>query len=93
MNARNDPRALARRRILSALDEVIAQFTVQADFLQQRDAAAPIPITDEVVGWVSSIALALARYGEGEYEDAATLADITGLDTEEIGDESGSIVV
>jgi len=75
-----DIRALARRRILAALDEVVAQFTVQADLFQRRDAAASILITGEVVGWVSSIALALTRYSEGEYEDAAALADITGLE-------------
>ena len=33
--------------------------------------SAPIIITSEVVGWVSSIALALVRYGEGEYQTAA----------------------
>jgi len=69
-------RAIARQRILDALDEVVAQFTVQADCFQRRDAIAPVIITDEVAGWVSSIGLALARYGEGEYQTAAVLADI-----------------
>ena len=81
MVTRNDSRILARQRILDALDEVVAQFTVQADCFQRRDATAPILITDEVAGWVSSITLALARYGEGEYQTAAVLADVTGLDT------------
>ena len=66
----------ARQRILDALDEVVAQLTVQADCFQRRDAAAPIIVTSEVVGWVSSIALALVRYGEGEYQTAAALASI-----------------
>ena len=35
-------RALARQRILDALDEVVAQFTVQADCFQSRDVAAPV---------------------------------------------------
>ena len=67
--------AFAQRCILSALDEVVAQFVFQADRLQCFDAAAPVLITDAVAERVSSIALALTRYGEGEYAAAACLAN------------------
>ncbi len=70
---------LARERILGALGEIAAQFTVQAELLARRDAAAPILITDEVEDWVRRVSLALARYMEGAYKQAAELADITGV--------------
>lgn len=73
-------RGLARKRILGALDELVAQFTAQADLFGRQDAAAPVLITEGVVGWVERLSLALARYGEGEYARAAGLADITGID-------------
>ena len=67
----------ARRRILSALDEIVAQCTVQAKLLERQDGAAPVLVTEEVVEWVRRVAQALVRYEEGEYARAA-LADITG---------------
>ena len=73
-------RLLARRRILAGLDEVVAQCTAQAGLFEQRDAAAPLLLTDEVARWVRNLSLALSRYAEGEYEAAAALADITGID-------------
>ncbi len=72
-------RRRARERILSALDEIVAQCTLQAELLERQDAAAPVLITDEVADWVRRVSLALARYGEGAYEQAAELADITGV--------------
>ncbi len=75
-------RRRARERILAALDEIVAQCTLQAELLARQDAAAPLLITDEVVDWVRRVALALARYGEGAYERAAELADITGVQDE-----------
>ena len=68
----------ARRRILSALDEIVAQCTVQAELLERQDGAAPVLVSEGVVEWVRRVALALVRYGEGEYARAA-LADITGV--------------
>lgn len=76
-------RGLARKRILGALDELVAQFTVQADLFGRQDGAAPRLITDEVVEWVRRVSLALTRYGEGAYAQAARLADITGVGAEE----------
>lgn len=73
-------RTLARRRILAGLDEVVAQCTVQASLFEQRDAAAPLLLTDEVADWIRRLSLALSRYAEGEYDAAAALADITGID-------------
>jgi hypothetical protein len=83
-------RLRARRRILSALDEIVAQCTVQAELLERQDGAAPVLVTGEVVEWVRRVALALVRYGEGEYARAAALADITGVG--EGGDEEDAPV-
>ena len=80
MTARSDLRILARRRILAGLDEVVAQCTAQAGLFEQRDSAAPLLLTDEVARWIHNLSLALSRYAEGEYEAAAALADITGID-------------
>jgi len=80
MTARSDFRILARRRILAGLDEVVAQCTAQAGLFEQRDSAAPLLLTDEVARWIRNLSLALSRYAEGEYEAAAALADITGVD-------------
>jgi hypothetical protein len=74
-----EERQRARRRILSALDEIVAQCTVQAELLERQDGAAPVLVTGEVVEWVQRVAQALVRYGEGEYARAAALADITGV--------------
>ena len=74
-----EERQRARRQILSALDEIVAQCTVQAELLERQDGAAPVLVTGEVVEWVRRVALALVRYGEGEYAQAAALADITGV--------------
>lgn len=71
-------RRLARKRILGALDELIAQFTAQAELLERQDTAAPVLVTEGVVRWVERLSLALARYMEGEYVRAAELADIPG---------------
>ena len=81
-------RHLARKRILGALDELIAQFTAQAELLERprrerlaawrQDTAAPVLVTEGVVRWVERLSLALARYMEGEYVRAAELADIPG---------------
>lgn len=73
-------RDLARKRILGALDEVVAQLTAQAALLERQDGAAPLLVTDEVARWVERLSLALARYMEGAYARAAELADITGVD-------------
>jgi len=80
MTARSDLRILARRRILAGLDGVVAQCTAQAGLFEQRDSAAPLLLTDEVARWIHNLSLALSRYAEGEYEAAAALADITGID-------------
>jgi uncharacterized glyoxalase superfamily metalloenzyme YdcJ len=82
----SDQRQAARRRILTALDETVAQLTFQAARFQEKDAAAPILVTAEVVRWVERIHRALTRYGEGEYAEAARLADVTGVD------ENGPII-
>ncbi len=74
-----DKRHLARERILGALDEIVAQFTVQAELFLRQDAAAPVLITTEVISWVERVSLALNRYAEGEYEAAELAADITGV--------------
>jgi hypothetical protein len=76
---REGERQRARRRILSALDEIVAQCTVQAELLERQDGAVPVLVTGEVVEWVRRVAQALVRYGEGEYARAAALADITGV--------------
>jgi hypothetical protein len=41
-----EERQQARRRILSALDEIVAQCTVQAELLEQQDGAAPVLVTE-----------------------------------------------
>jgi hypothetical protein len=58
-------RQRARRRILSALDEIVAQCTVQAELLERQDGAAPVLVTEGVVEWVRRVAQALVRYGVG----------------------------
>ena len=72
-----DYRTLARQRILSALDELVAQFVVQADSFERLDPVAPLLITDEVRRWISSTALDLTCYWEDGYQIATTLASIT----------------
>jgi len=56
----------------------VAQLTFQAAQFQAKDGAAPVLVTPRVARWVERIHWALARYGEGEYAEAARLADITG---------------
>jgi hypothetical protein len=80
-------RTLARQCILSAIDGVLARLVFQADRFQRFDTEAPILITDEVTDRVSSVALALVRYGEGEYEAAVSLANIAELAKQESDDE------
>jgi hypothetical protein len=46
-----EERQRARRRILSALDEIVAQCTVQAELLEKQDGAAPVLVTEGVVEW------------------------------------------
>jgi len=75
---REEDRQQARRRILSALDEIVAQYTVQVKLLERQDGAVPVLVTEEVVEWMRRVAQALVRYEEGEYARAAALADITG---------------
>jgi hypothetical protein len=75
---REGERQRARRRILSALDEIVAQCTVQAELLERQDGAVPVLVSEGVVEWVQRVAQALVRYREGEYARAA-LADITGV--------------
>jgi hypothetical protein len=53
---REGERQRARRRILSALDEIVAQCTVQAELLERQDGAAPVLVTGEVVEWVRRVA-------------------------------------
>jgi hypothetical protein len=77
-------RTLARQRILSAIDGVLAQLVFQADRFQRFDAAVPALVTDEVTDRVSSVALALVCYSEGEYEAAASLANTTELAMQEL---------
>jgi hypothetical protein len=71
-----DTRALARQRILSALDEVVAQIVFQADRLERLHVAVPLPIARELAQRVTTIVLALACYREGAYRDPASLAII-----------------
>jgi hypothetical protein len=82
----------ARQRILTALDETVAQLTFQAARFQEKDAAAPILVTSEVVRWVERIHRALTRYGEGEYAEAARLADVNGVDQGDFTYETGDRV-
>ena len=78
-SGREEERWRARRRILSALDEIVAQCTVQAELLERQDGAVPVLVSEGVVEWVRWVAQALVRYREGEYARAAALADITGV--------------
>jgi len=54
-----EERLRARRRILSALDEIVAQCTVQAALLERQDGAAPVLVSEGVVEWVRRVAQAL----------------------------------
>jgi hypothetical protein len=45
-SGREEERWRARRRILSALDEIVAQCTVQAELLERQDGAAPVLVTE-----------------------------------------------
>ncbi len=87
---REEERLRARRRILGALDEIVAQCTVQAELLERQDGAAPVLVTEGGVGWGRGGAGARVRCGEGESARAAALADITGVG--EGGDEEDAPV-
>jgi hypothetical protein len=81
---KRDVHRLARHRILTAMDEIVAQFVFHAECLQRFDTAAPTLIAGQVTDRVAAVALALTQYQAGKYETAAALAasvnsDIRGI--------------
>jgi hypothetical protein len=77
----SDSRTLARHRILTAMDEIVAQFIFHAECLQRFDSAAPTLIAGQVSDRVTAVALALTQYQAGKYETAATLTASANPDT------------
>jgi hypothetical protein len=69
-SGREEERWRARRRIRSALDEMVAQCTVQAELLERQDGAAPVLVSEGVVEWVRRAAALADVTGVGEGEES-----------------------